>query len=340
MKFGDLPVLPSQASSTAGSVDFAALAVLAVCLFFGLGVLVVMITLLIRYRSGNVVDRTNPPLSLDWLEWSWIALPTVLSLGLFGLGARTYLQLYQMPNNVSVIDVVGQQWMWEVYYPNGRREHNALHVPLHRKTELRMISQDVIHSFFVPDFRVKHDVLPGRYTYLWFEPTEVGDFHLFCSEFCGTSHAVMGGFVHVMSDEDYQKWLNDPSQDHLPSHSGGPQEGLPPNTERPDPYNLPDGALTQAQRGDRLFHQVGCAQCHEGITVSAPRLQGVYGRNVTLEDNTEVVADEDYLRTSILYPQKQIVSGFGAIMPTYDKHLKEAQVLDLIAYIRSLGAAK
>jgi cytochrome c oxidase subunit 2 len=321
MKIGNLPILPPEASTSAGAVDFAALIVLGICLVLGLGVLTVMLVFLVRYRAGSRVDRTNPPLSKPWLEWTWIAIPTLLGVGMFWAGASAYLKIYQMPEHPSiVIDVVGKQWMWEVYYPNGRKEINNLHIPLGQTVELRMISEDVIHSFFVPDFRVKHDVLPGRYTYLWFEATRTGHFHLFCSEFCGTSHAVMAGFVDVMSQQDYQAWLNDV------------------------PREVPQGEstliATPAERGKRLFNQIGCNSCHGGIQVPAPRLQGLYGKPVTLADNTTVTADDDYIRESILYPQKKIVSGFGPIMPTYNHRLKESQILDLIAYIRSLGGSR
>ena len=310
MKIGNIPVLPLQASTTSALVDDAALWVLLVCSTIALGVLVVMLAFMVRYRAGSQVDRSNPPLGADWLEWTWIAIPTVLSVGLFWVGARNYMALYEMPvGDVSIIDVVGKQWMWEVYYPNGRKEINALHVPLGRKVELRMISEDVIHSFFVPDFRVKHDVLPGRYTYLWFQAQEKGDVHLYCSEFCGTSHAVMGGWVHVLSAEDYDAWLNSTTQ------------------------------ATAVERGSLLFQQIGCAGCHSGIQVPAPRLQGLYGKTVTLQDGSTVVADEAYIRESILYPAKKIVAGFGEIMPTYDKRLSEPQLLDLIAYIRSMGGS-
>lgn len=320
MNIGDLPVFPDQASTSAASVDFVALMVLGVCLFFAFAVLIVMIYFLVHYRAGNKkVDRSNPPLSNDYVEWTWIAIPTLLSIGLFGGGARVYYDLYQMPSDPkTVIDVVGKQWMWQLYYPDGRKEINALHLRVGDKVELRMISEDVIHSFFIPDFRTKHDVMPGRYTYLWFEPKTPGDYHLFCTEYCGTSHDEMQGWVHVLSPQDYQKWQ------HTEAQTGSPSE-----------------------RGAKVFTKYGCAQCHNTSDVSGgargivgPRLHGLYGQTVALEGGGSVVADEQYLRDSILYPQKQIVAGFDPIMPSFDKRINEPEMLDLLAYIRSIGGQK
>lgn len=243
MKLGPFPVWPELAASEAGGVDFVTLVVLGVCSFFALAVLFCMLFFLFVYRQGREADRTAPPLIHHTLEIGWIVLPTLLSLGMFWLGARQYERLYQLPESTDVtVDVVGKQWMWIMHYPNGAKEINRLHVPLGKRVTLRMISQDVIHSFSVPDFRVKHDVLPGRYTYVWFEPTKVGQFHLFCAEFCGTSHAAMGGWIEVMTPEDYQRWLD------------GQQTSDP------------------VQRGKLLFQQHGCQGCHEG-SVAAPRLQ-------------------------------------------------------------------
>lgn len=265
MKIGPFPVWPELAASEAGGVDFVTLVVLGICSFFALGVFFCMLFFLVVYRQGSGADRSDPPLGSHRLEIGWIVLPTLLSLVLFGVGAREYYRLYQQPESTDLtVDVVGMQWMWIMHYPHGAKEINRIHVPLGKRVTLRMISQDVIHSLFIPDFRVKHDVLPGRYTYLWFEPTRVGQFHLYCAEFCGTSHAAMGGWVEVMTPEDYQRWQ--------------------------------DGAQTTdpVQRGRRLFQQYGCQGCHEG-SVAAPRLQNMAAaeeeslRRSIVEPNAEVV---------------------------------------------------
>lgn len=309
MKIGDLPILPDQASAGAAAVDTATLVVLSVCSAILLAVLVAMVFLLIRYRKNSVVDRSNPPISDARMELTWIIIPTLLSVAMFWAGAKPFYDNYQLPTSTDItLEVVGEQWLWTVYYPNGHKEHNTLHVPRGQRVTLRMISQDVIHSFFIPDFRVKHDVLPGRYSYLWFEPTQLGDFHLFCSEYCGTAHSKMEGWVHVMEPAEYSRWL-------------AGQKGTSP-----------------AERGKLLFEQSGCASCHRGLGTAAPRLDGLFGRMVNLEDGRTITADDDYLRRSIVEPQKEVVAGYGRIMPTYQGRLTEPQLLDLEAYLRSLGS--
>jgi len=308
VKLGPFPIWPELAAREAAGVDLVTLLVLAICSFFALGVLCFMVFFLVRYRQGSPADRSDPPTTNHKLEISWILLPTLLSLGIFWAGAREYARLYQLPETTDLaLDVVGKQWMWIVHYPNGFKEINRLHVPLGQRVSLRMISEDVIHSFYVPDFRVKHDVLPGRYTYLWFEPTQVGQFHLFCAEFCGTSHAAMGGWVEVMKPEDFRRWQE------------GPQPGDP------------------AQRGKLLFQQYGCQGCHQQGQLAAPRLENLLGSPVTLESGRTVVADEDYIRRSIVNPNADIVAGFQALMPGYEGRLNEEQILDLTAYVRTMG---
>ncbi|MGE0491304.1 MAG: cytochrome c oxidase subunit II [Vulcanimicrobiota bacterium] len=307
MKIGDLPVWPERASAAAGAVDGVALAVFAVCAVLALGILVAVVFFLIRYRESNLgVDRTNPPSSLLPLELGWIAAATLLGLVLFGLGARSYYTLYTMPAQAELeLEVVGKQWMWKIRYPNGYKTINRLVVPRGQKVLLRMISEDVIHSFDLPEFRLKHDVLPGRYSQLWLEADQVGVFHLFCAEYCGTDHAKMVGQVEVLEPEDFEAWLRTTTAD----------------------------SLSPAERGRVLFDRFGCAGCHSQN--NAPRLPGAYGNRVALEDGTTATVDEDYIRNSILYPARQVVAGFApTIMPTYEGRLSEQQILDLIAFIR------
>jgi cytochrome c oxidase subunit 2 len=205
--------------------------------------------------------------------------------------------------------VVAKQWMWRLQHPDGRREINELHVARGRAVKLIMTSEDVIHSFFVPAFRVKQDVLPGRYTTLWFTATKDGEFHLFCAEYCGTDHARMGGRIVVLEPAEYARWLNAATP-----------------------------ARSMAERGAQLFRQLGCSGCHAAAaTVAAPKLEGLYGKPVPLEGGGTVIADERYLRDSILLPRKEVVAGYAPIMPSFAGAVSEDQLLDLIAYIKSLA---
>jgi len=215
------------------------------------------------------------------------------------------------PNNVLVINVLGKQWMWEVVHDNGRREINEIHLPVNYPVKLHMISQDVIHSLWIPDFRVKQDVLPGRYTTLWFEATETGEFPLRCAEYCGTQHSGMTGTVFVMEQADYQAWLENAAQ-----------------------------GTSLAAQGEQLFSRLGCAACHklnEQEDGRGPLLLGLYGRTVLLEDGTTITADADYIRRSIVDPQAQIVAGYEPIMPTFANQVDEQDLLALISYIQSLA---
>jgi cytochrome c oxidase subunit 2 len=208
--------------------------------------------------------------------------------------------------------VLAKQWMWKLEHENGRREIDELHVPLGQPVELIMTSQDVIHSFFVPAFRTKQDVLPGRYTSLWFTATNTGRFHLFCAEYCGTDPAHMGGDVIVMEPAQFQRWLT--------AHAA---------------------TQSMAARGEDLFRHLGCSGCHgENASVHAPNLAGVYGRPVPLSDGTTVDADERYIRDSILLPRKEVAAGYAPIMPSFTGQIGEDDILDLIAYIKSLASTK
>ena len=207
------------------------------------------------------------------------------------------------------IDVVAKQWMWKLQHMEGQREINELHIPIGRAVRLKMTSEDVIHSFFVPAFRTKQDVIPGRYTTTWFQPTKPGKYHLFCSQYCGTKHSGMIGWVYVMNPPEYQAWL-----------SGGASEG------------------TLAERGDKLFHDLACANCHHPDGAGrGPSLEGIFGKVVDLEGGAKVAVDDDYLRESILSPQARIVKGYKPIMPTFQGLVTEDQLLQLIEYIKSTG---
>jgi cytochrome c oxidase subunit 2 len=306
-------VFPQQASPQAVEVDLVAMVVMAICSALALGVCLALVGFCLRYRAGRVVDRSDPPENKPVLEVVWILVPILLGVGMFVLGARSYYDLYVPPADAMEIEVVGEQWLWTVRHPGGRREINTLHVPLGRKVRLKMISQDVIHSFALPEFRTKHDVLPGRYSYLWIEPTRLGSFTLECSEYCGTEHAEMRGTVVVMRPQEYSAWA-------ATDRTGSPEN-----------------------RGRLLYRRLACAGCHEyqagKSLTAAPLLDGIVGKTVGLEGGGSTLVDEEYLRRSILRPRAQVVAGFEPLMPTYEGQISEGDLLDLIAFLRSRTTA-
>jgi cytochrome c oxidase subunit 2 len=310
----NFPLFPERASSVAGGVDALFLLLVAVAVFFSvlIGVAIFYLSFRYRRRPDNQVGQLVP--GSEALEIAWTVIPFVIAMVLFGWGAKLYVTIRQSPSDALDIYVVGKQWMWKIQHADGRREFNELHVPVNRDVELTMISEDVIHDFYVPAFRVKMDVLPGRYTTLWFRPTKTGQYHLFCSQYCGTNHSVMGGWVDVMEPSEYQAWL-----------TGGS------NSESPE------------QTGQRLFTTLACISCHgdpteQGAGPRAPSLRGVYGSTVKLSDGRTMVADDAYLRQHILDPGATVVAGYDNIMPTFQGVVSEDQLLQLIAYIKSLGA--
>jgi cytochrome c oxidase subunit 2 len=229
---------------------------------------------------------------------------------IFVWGARLYVAMSHPPDDALEVAVVGQQWMWKFQYPEGQRAINELHVPVGHPVRLTMTSQDVIHSFYVPAFRIKMDVVPGRYTTTWFEATRPGEYHLFCAEYCGTVHAGMGGRVVVLPPAQYQQWL-----------SGGRDA---------DPM---------ARVGQRLFQELGCEACHRaGSDSRGPSLRGVFGTPVQLQNGEVVRADETYIRESILNPRAKVVAGYPPIMPAFQGQISEEGLLQLIAYIKSLAS--
>jgi len=305
----NFPLFPQQASEVAEQTDYLYWALL--CLSAGVMVIVFgpMIYFLFKYRRGRPADRRPLDLPEIKMELTWTVIPTILMMGLFAWGANVYWTIERVPAGAMEINVVGKQWMWKIQHPEGNREINELHVPAGRIVKLTLASQDVIHSFFLPEFRIKQDVVPGRYTTEWFKAQKVGTFHLFCSEYCGTDHSRMIGRVVVMDPAAYEHWLT----------AGKP-------------------ASTLAQAGERLFRELGCSGCHMGSTVvRAPPLQGLYGRPVPLQSGEVVTADESYLRDSILLPAKQIAGGYTNDMPSFQGHITEEELLELIAYLKSLS---
>ena len=239
-----------------------------------------------------------------------MVIPLVFSMAIFGWGATLYFSAYRPPAGTMEVRAVAKQWMWKFQHTNGRREINTLHIPLGLPVKVTMISEDVIHSFYVPAFRVKRDVLPGSYSHCWFEATRTGEFHLFCAEYCGTNHSRMIGSVIVMEPAEYESWLGGDNSTELP-----------------------------AVAGNRLFDELRCVTCHrpDGATGRCPPLAGLFGREVKLTGGATVVADENYLRESILRPSAKVVAGFEPLMPSYDGQVDEEQLIQLITYIKSLA---
>jgi cytochrome c oxidase subunit 2 len=300
----------SGASRIAPEVNAVFFGLLLTCTLVVLALSTIILIFLVRYRSGSNVPR--PPLRIStWkFEATWIIGTTLIFLGFFFWGARVYLHMAQVPAGAAELQVIGRQWMWEVRHPEGRRELDELHVPIHQAILLRMTSEDVIHSFAVPAFRLKQDVVPGKTVAAWFEATQIGRYPIYCDQYCGTLHSGMNGEVVVQSPEDYAAWLADSA-------------------------NLNESAT----RGRGLFIRYGCSGCHSGnSSVRAPRLEGVAGHPVPIEGGRIVTADDAYLRDSILLPNQHIVAGYAAVMPSYQGVIPEGDLLDLVAYLKSLSA--
>ncbi|MFC0410680.1 cytochrome c oxidase subunit II [Roseomonas elaeocarpi] len=305
----ELRFWPDQASDIAGRTDFLVLILLVITGAIMALVAFLLLGFAIRYRRGSSAKRGElPELLKKEVEIGWTFATLLLALFIFAWGSSTQLSADKPEPNAIEIHVVAKQWMWKVRHANGAGEIDALHVPRGEQVRLIMTSQDVIHSFFVPQFRVKQDVLPGRLTELRFTPTRAGTYNLFCAEYCGTLHAKMGGTVTVMEPDDYARWL----------------------TAQPQGDDM-------AKEGAALFTSLGCAGCHVGSsTVRAPRLNGIYGTQVQLAGGRTVTADEAYLRDSILQPTRDVVAGFGPQMPSFAGIVGEDDLQRLVAYIRSL----
>ena len=304
-------LFPDSASTLAPRVDQLYLFVVGVTVFFSLLIAVLIVTFILRFRRrhgnlvGSAVHGSIP------LELTWSLIPLAIALFIFGWGAEVFFALSRPPSDAVEYFAVGKQWMWKFQHPEGHREINELHVPVGLPIKLTMTSEDVIHSFFVPAFRVKADVLPGRYTTVWFEATRPGRYHLFCAEYCGAEHSLMGGWVEVMEPNEYEGWL------------AGAGTGQ-----------------TLVASGEEIFVQRSCNTCHRPDTQSrAPSLTGIFRRSVALKDGRKVTADEGYLRESILNPAAKVVAGYDPVMPAFQGQLSEEEVLSLLHYIKSLAPA-
>lgn len=306
------PLFPEQASTMAPRVDALFYFLIAVSVFFVTLIFFAILVFAVKYRRRANDERPEPIEGKLWLEVLWSLIPFGLTMVMFVWGALIYFDIYDPPDDALEIGVVGRQWMWKVQHPTGQSEINELHVPVGQAVKLMMTSEDVIHDFYLPAFRVKQDVLPGRYTSVWFEATKAGVYQLFCAEYCGTQHSGMIGRVVVLEPAEFEKWL-----------SGGAT------------------GMSMVDQGASLFKRFGCETCHRaGGTSQGPALVGLFGKMVKLQGGKTVIADENYIRESILDPRAKIVSGYQPIMPTFKGLVSEEGLLQLIAYIKSLNGTE
>ena len=307
--FKNFPFFPDQASAQASQVDAVYFFLVAVASFFGLLIATLVVVFAVRYRRRHKDDIGVPIHGSLALELLWTIVPFLIVMVMFVWGAKVFFDLYRPPAGAMEIQVVGKQWMWKIQHMSGHREINELHVPVGRPVKLIMGSEDVIHSFYIPAFRVKADVIPGRNNTLWFTATKPGRYHLFCAEYCGTKHSGMIGSVVAMQPADFQAWLG-----------GGSAEDSP------------------VAAGAKLFTDLACITCHQQESQGrGPVLTNLFGHQVQLADGRRVIADEAYIRESIVNPHAKIVAGFPPLMPTFQGMVTEEQLLQLIAYVRSLS---
>ena len=300
-------LVPEAASSTASHLDHLTAYLLVVVTIFTTLIFACVFYFAIKYRRRADHERPVEVEGALPLEILWSVIPFLLMMVMFGWGASVFFEMSRPPDDAMNIYVVGKQWMWKTQHLEGRREINELHVPLGRPVKLTMTSEDVIHSFYMPAFRVKFDVLPGRYTTAWFNPTKPGKYHLFCAEYCGTLHSGMIGWIYVMEPAEYERWL------------AGETESL-------------------AASGQQLFQFLACANCHRADKPGrCPNLEGLFGKPVQLTTGEIVRADEDYIRESVLNPGAKIVAGYQNIMPSFQGLVTEEELLKLIEYIKSLS---
>lgn len=301
--------MPEQASTVASDIDALFYFVYWASVILLLGIVLTVIYFVFKYRRRSADDRPQTVTENKWVEISWIVLPAILVLIIFNWGFQGFIRLTVAPPDAYQVHVTARMWLWDFEYPNGARSTGELHVPVNQPVRLQMSSEDVIHSFFVPSFRVKQDVLPNRYSSVWFEATKPGEYQAFCTEYCGTQHSTMLAKVIVHEEEDFNEWLE--------SASG-----------------LDD--LPLAELGEILFDQQACFACHttDGTSSIGPTLQGLYGTTVDFTDGTSTVVDENYLRESILDPGARIVDGYQNLMPPSYGGLSEREINGLIEFIR------
>jgi cytochrome c oxidase subunit 2 len=303
-----VPLLPDRASSFAWQVDYLYFYLILISVAFTIPIVAAIFFFAIKYREKEKFATPEEIHGSITLEIAWSIIPFIISMTIFLGGAIVYYNQYRVPEDVMEIYVVGKQWMWKVQHATGQREINELHVPVGRKIKLTMTTEDVVHDFSIPAFRTKADVVPGRYTTMWFEATKPGKYRLYCAEYCGLNHSGMGGWVYVMEKQDFENWL-----------AGG------------------GSGQTPVEVGRQLFeNKLGCASCHAGQNQRGAKLEGIFGKEVRLTNGQTVKVDEEYIRNSILNPSAQIVEGYQPIMPTFKGQVTEEQLLALVAYVKSL----
>ena len=304
-----IPFLPPSASTLSDRVDALYLYLVGITSFFTLLISGLLLFFMVRYRRRSPHEIPRPIAGSHRLETIWTIIPFLIAMSFFVWGSRLYFEQSFSPKSAVEVYVVGKQWMWKFQHTTGQREINELHVPLGRKIKLIMTSEDTIHDLFIPAFRVKADVLPGKYTTQWFEATKPGTYHLFCAEYCGMDHSAMIGSVVVMEPAEFDNWLVSSSS-------------------QPSP----------ALAGQQLYQTLGCVSCHgaAGKGGRGPALAGIFGRQVFLKGGGSLKVDEFYIRQSIVDPQATIVDGFGPIMPTFQGQVTEEQLLQIVAFIKSL----
>lgn len=305
--------LPPSASTFSPEVDSLLVFITGVSLFFIVVIFTAIIIFLIKYRHKEGQPRPEkPPITNLPLEVLWTAVPILLVLVIFGWGFRLYLKENVVPAGAIEIKVTGQQWLWTFDYPNGATSAKTMVVPVNKPVKLLMSSRDVIHGFYVPAFRIKHDVLPNRYSVIWFKATKVGTYDLFCTQYCGLEHSGMIGSIRVVPYEEYTEWLQ---------------------------TNKPSAGASGAELGAKLYQTKGCAGCHttNGSRLVGPSFLGVFGHQVSLSDGSKVTADENYIRESILTPSAKIVAGYPNAMPTFQGQLTSQELDALVAFIKSLS---
>jgi cytochrome c oxidase subunit 2 len=301
------PLFPEQASTMAGRVDALYLALLALAAFFSVLIACLVVGFAIKFRRRSPGDIGTPVHGNFALEAVWTGVPLVIVTVVFLWGAEIFFSMARVPPQAMEIYVVGKRWMWKAQHLSGQREINELHVPVGVPVKLTLTSEDVIHSFYVPAFRIKKDAVPGRYATMWFQATKPGRYHLFCAEYCGTQHSGMIGWVTVMEPAAFQTWL-----------TGG-------------------GSGSLAAEGQKIFQSLGCVTCHRADAQGrGPRLEGLFGRTVSLASGEQVMADADYVRESIVTPAAKVVAGYQPVMPTYQGLVSEEGLMQLMAYIQSL----
>jgi len=303
--------MPSRSSTTAAAVDSVWSLILWISTFFFVLITVLMVVFVFRYRGGRGQGAKGSKDHNTALEVTWTVIPILLVIVIFWVGFEVYMDMAVPPEDAYEVQVTGQKWKWLFTYPNGYVDEN-LHVPVDTDIQLLMTSEDVIHSFFVPAFRVKKDVVPGRYTKLWFNPTDPGEYQIFCTEYCGTGHSDMLATVVVHEPGGFETWLAEASDLH--------------------------GRFSPVEVGEIFYNRFGCGQCHslDGAAGIGPTFQGLFGRTSPISDGTSVVADENYIRESILNPQAKVVSGFEPVMPTFQGRFKDQDITAIIEYIKRL----